>query len=90
MEMHHFSMDEKEGMPSCCRMEAVVTVDPRGQIVLPKDLRDRAMISKGDKLLVVACQDGEKVCCITLMKADDSDGMVKELMGPMLKGIFKE
>jgi len=83
-------MDEKEKMPGCCRMEAVVSIDARGQIVLPKELRDRAGIEKGDKLMVVACENEGKVCCITLMKADDSNEMVKEMMGPMLKGIFKE
>jgi AbrB family looped-hinge helix DNA binding protein len=83
-------MAEKENMPSCCRMEAVVSIDARGQIVLPKDLRDRAGIEKGDKLMVIACENEGKVCCITLMKADDSDDMVREMMGPMLKGIFRE
>ena len=83
-------MTKKEKMPSCCRMEAVVSVDARGQIVLPKDLRDRAGIEKGEKLMIVACEDQGKVCCITLMKADDSNEIVREMMGPMLKGIFKE
>jgi antitoxin PrlF len=83
-------MEDSENIPSCCRMEAVVTIDARGQIVLPKDLRERAGIDKGDKLMVVACEENGKVCCITLMKADDSNEMVREMMGPMLKGIFKE
>lgn len=83
-------MTDNEKIPSCCRMEAVVSIDGRGQIVLPKDLRDRAGIEKGDKLMIVACENEGKVCCITLMKADDSNEMVKEMMGPMLKGIFKE
>jgi AbrB family looped-hinge helix DNA binding protein len=82
-------MNAHEEMPGCCRMEAVVTVDQRGQIVLPKDLRERAGIGKGDKLMVVACEQQGKVCCITLMRTEDSEGFVKELMGPMLKGFFK-
>jgi AbrB family looped-hinge helix DNA binding protein len=69
-------------------MEAVVTLDSRGQIVLPKDLRERAGLEKGEKLMVVACEDEGKVCCITLMKADDSNEMVREMLGPMLKGVF--
>ena len=83
-------MTNEEKIPGCCKMEAVVSIDARGQIVLPKDLRDRAGIEKGDKLMVVACEDEGKVCCITLMKADDSNEMVREMLGPMLKGIFKE
>jgi AbrB family looped-hinge helix DNA binding protein len=81
-------MQEQEKMPGCCRMEAVVTLDSRGQIVLPKDLRERAGLEKGDKLMVVACEDEGKVCCITLMKADNSNEMVREMLGPMLKGVF--
>ncbi len=75
---------------NCCRMEAVVTIDSRGQVLLPKDLRKKAGIEEGDKLVLVTCEEEGKVCCITLIKADDSNDIVKEMMGPMLKGIFKE
>jgi AbrB family looped-hinge helix DNA binding protein len=81
-------MKEQEKTPGCCRMEAVVTLDSRGQIVLPKDLREKAGLEKGDKLMVVSCEDEGKVCCITLMKADDSNEMVRNMLGPMLKGVF--
>jgi hypothetical protein len=33
----------------CCRIDAVVTVDAKGQIVLPKDLREKAKIKPNDK-----------------------------------------
>ena len=32
---------------SCCSVDAVVTVDARGQIVLPKELRSAAGIKRG-------------------------------------------
>ncbi|MDH5460211.1 MAG: AbrB/MazE/SpoVT family DNA-binding domain-containing protein, partial [Candidatus Bathyarchaeota archaeon] len=35
----------------CCKLEALVRVDERGQIVLPKDLREKAGIKAGDKLV---------------------------------------
>ena len=35
---------------SCCRVESIISVDERGQMVLPKDLRDKANIRAGDKL----------------------------------------
>lgn len=38
----------------CCRVESLVGVVERGQMVLPKELRDRADIKAGDKLAVVA------------------------------------
>jgi hypothetical protein len=35
---------------SCCKIESLITVDDRGQMVLPKELRDRPNIRAGDKL----------------------------------------
>ena len=39
---------------SCCKVEALLSVDDRGQMVLPKDLRQKAGINPGDKLAVVS------------------------------------
>lgn len=30
----------------CCKIDAIVTVDAKGQIVLPKDLRDRGILNQ--------------------------------------------
>ena len=38
----------------CCQVEAVVSVDERGQMVLPKEVRARAGIKPGDKLALVS------------------------------------
>ena len=70
---------------SCCTVESLMSVDERGQMVLPKELRDRAGISPGDKLAVIGWEQGGKVCCITLVKSDELAGMVKDLLGPMMK-----
>ncbi|MFH1752507.1 MAG: AbrB/MazE/SpoVT family DNA-binding domain-containing protein [archaeon] len=43
----------------------IVTVSERGQIVLPKNVRERMQVSKGSKLLLV--ERGQKV---TLVKAE--------------------
>ncbi len=44
----------------CCRVEALLGIDERGQMVLPKELRDRANIKAGDKLALISWQkDGE-------------------------------
>ena len=39
---------------SCCKIEALISVDERGQMVLPKEIRDRADIHTGDKLALVS------------------------------------
>ena len=41
----------------CCQVEAVVSIDERGQILLPKDLRAKADLNPGDKLAVVTAED---------------------------------
>ncbi len=76
------------GKDSCCKVESLVSVDERGQMVLPKDLREKANIKAGDKLALVSCEMGGKVCCITLMKSEEFAGKIKELLGPMLKEII--
>ena len=69
----------------CCALEAVVSVDERGQLVLPKDLRVRAGIQPGDRLAVVSYrgEDGG-ICCITLVKAGAVAGAVRSVIGPAL------
>lgn len=73
----------------CCKVESLISVDARGQMVLPKEIRDRAKIRGGDKLAVVTWERG-KVCCISLVKAEDFTEMVKGLLGPMMKEIIEK
>jgi len=72
----------------CCRVEAVVSVDHRGQMVLPKELRERADIRPGDKLAVISWEREGKVCCISLIKVEELAEMVKEMLGPLMKDIM--
>jgi antitoxin PrlF len=79
---------------ACCagptsRVESVLTIDERGQMVLPKDLRGRAGIKPGDKLAVVSHERDGDVCCITLIKADALTDVVKGVLGPMMQDIIK-
>jgi AbrB family looped-hinge helix DNA binding protein len=77
----------ENGSDTCCKVESVITIDERGQMVLPKELRDKAGIRPGDKLAVVSFfRDGE-ICCISLIKADNFAGMVKTMLGPMINEI---
>jgi len=73
----------------CCKVESVISVDDRGQMVLPKEIRDKAGIRAGDKLAVTTWEIDGKVCCIALIKIEDLTGMVKEMLGPVMKEILK-
>ena len=74
---------------SCCKVEAVASVDERGQMVLPKDIRDKANIKPGDKMAVVVWEKAGKVCCINLIKAEEFAGIVKDLLSPMMEEMSK-
>jgi AbrB family looped-hinge helix DNA binding protein len=69
--------------PSGCRVEAVLSVDERGQMVLPKDVRERAGIQTGEKLALISCEKEGKVCCLALIKAGELSGVVKGILGPL-------
>ena len=72
---------------NCCRVESVISVDERGQMVLPKELRDRANIRAGDKMAVISWDKEGEVCCIYLIKVERLAERVKDFLGPMMKGM---
>jgi antitoxin PrlF len=76
------------GTCTCCKVESLVSVDERGQMVLPKDVRDKVGLKAGDKLAVVSCEKDGEVCCITLIKVEGLSEMVRDRLGPVLKEIF--
>ena len=63
-----------------------MTVDDRGQMVLPKELRDRAGIKGGDKLALIGWEKEGKVCCLSLIKVEELSTMVKGVLGPLMGG----
>lgn len=64
----------------CCSIESVITIDDRGQMVLPKEIRKKAGISAGDKLAVVSLEKSGKFCCIALIKAENLSGSVTDML----------
>ena len=73
----------------CCAVQAMVSVDERGQMVIPKDVRDRAGIRPGDKFALVTWEKDGEVCCISLIRADNLAGMVKGLLQPVMQDILE-
>jgi AbrB family looped-hinge helix DNA binding protein len=78
-------MPTKTQKETCCQVEAVTTVDERGQMVLPKEIREKAQISAGDKLALITWKKEERVCCLTLIKVDELSQMVKDFLGPVMQ-----
>jgi len=73
---------------SCCSVESLISIDERGQMVLPKEIRKKANIHAGDKLVVVSWEKDGEVCCISLVKVEQLTGMVKDRLGPVMHEIF--
>jgi antitoxin PrlF len=89
------AMKEKQKKPCCglspggesgrTRVESLITVDERGQTVLPKEIREKAGIRAGDKLAVITWEKEGKVCCLFLIKAEELAGMARDFLGPMAR-----
>ena len=73
---------------NCCKVEAVLSVDERGQMVLPKEIRQKAKINAGDKLAVMTMEKRGETCCIMLIKVEELTDMVKDMLGPIVKDVF--
>ena len=74
----------------CFRIDAVISMDAKGQIVVPKDLRERADIKPNEKLAVVACEKNGEVCCLIMVKAERLVGAVTKTLGPLLKSVTRQ
>ena len=61
-------------------MEAVATVDERGQMVLPKAIREKAGIKAGDKLAIVTMVRDGRVCCLHLFPTGELVGGVRDIL----------
>ena len=71
-----------------CKIDSIVSVDERGQMVLPKELREKAKIGAGDKIAITSWEKNGEVCCITLIKVENLVEMVKGQLGPIIREIL--
>ena len=68
---------------SVYKMEALLSVDERGQMVLPKDLREKAGIRPGDKLALFTLEKEGGFCCMALVKAENLSTLVTTILKPL-------
>lgn len=69
-------------------VEAVATIDDRGQMVLPKAIRERLGLKAGDKLAISVMERDGQACCITLIRTEELSNMVREFLGPAIKDVL--
>ncbi len=70
-----------------CKVESLISIDERGQMVLPKELRDKAKIRSGDKLALLSWEKEGEICCLYLIKTEHLAEQMKGFLGPMMKEI---
>lgn len=83
------SCECKERYSDTCRIEAILTVDERGQIVIPKEVRDSAKMGPGDRLALVSCIKESEVCCVMLIHADKLTTMVRSVLSPVMRDLIR-
>ena len=74
---------------TCCKISAIANVDSKGQIVLPKDMREKMRLKPNDKLALVGFERDNEICCIVIIKAEKLENPVSKMLGPMLKDVLK-
>lgn len=80
----------QSGVVSSCSVESIISIDERGQMVLPKEIREKAKIKPGDKLAVLSLEKDGMVCCLSLIKVEELEKMVKSRLGPVMNEAFSE
>lgn len=70
-------------------VEAIISCDDRGQLVLPKDIRKRLDINAGEKLALLNISSGKEDFFLTLIKANSLEKLIKNYMTPVMENIIK-
>ena len=82
-------MSEHEGC-NCFKVQALVGIDDRGQMVLPKEIREKAGIRGGDKLALTTIEREGEICCILLTKSDELVQVVQSTLGSVARDLIQE
>jgi antitoxin PrlF len=64
-------------------------MDARGQMVLPKELREKAGFKADQKLALVSWKMGETTCCVSLQPVDEIAEAVRRTYGPILSELAR-
>lgn len=68
---------------------AVITIDSKGQMVLPKDLREKAGFKPNDRITLVSFEKEGEIYCILMISAEKLGNAVSKTLISMLKDAVK-
>ncbi len=73
-------------MNSCgpdCKIESVVTLYSKGQIILSKNLRERAGFEANGKIALMSFEKKGEVCCVLMIKAERLGEAMAKALSPV-------
>ncbi len=73
-------------MPNSSGVEAILTIDGRGEIVIPKKMRKKANLNDGDKMALISFGDGKGICCLMLVPTDTFSKDMSHFIHKILSG----
>ena len=77
-----------DGIPrQVFRIEGVVSLDDRGQMVIPKAVRERMGLGPGSKLAISVMERDGRPCCMTLIRTEELADRVRDIVGPAVDGL---
>ena len=79
--------DVSKNREKCCRVESVISIDDRGQMVLPKEIRESADIQPGNKFAVISWKKNDEVLCISLMRVEQLADSLRSVFIPIIKDL---
>ncbi len=68
----------------CCQLEAVVSFDERGQLVIPKELRKKFNLNSSEKFAIISCTEGTELCCLSFIKTEMLNDTMKKILAPAM------
>jgi antitoxin PrlF len=75
--------DSSKNGEKCCKVESVISIDDRGQMVLPKEIRENADIRPGNKFAVIPWEKNGRVLCISLMRVEQLADSLRNVFLPL-------
>lgn len=61
-------------------LEAVISFDERGQLILPKDVRAKFGLEAGEKFALISCSENGRLCCFHIIKTNMLNQTISNLV----------
>ena len=76
--------------PKTLRQTPIATGEDPDKKDRRTEIREKAKIRPGDKLALLSLEKDGAVCCLSLIKAEELEKMVKSNLGPVINEAFQQ